>query len=873
MTSRVLSRFLPVAEGDVSVYDGRRRDAARRADVEAQRHRTYTDGFQDDDDDNPDAFLYDAALDDATPTDPGQSPEMGSPLATHAKRYRQSPSAKRRSEEDEDVPESLLLDPKSNAGLNRQQPKVLAETKLARAEAQWKFSQEQGGLHASRAPRSSRPPSRPSRAVPTSTTQGARPSPQADATWLYTNATNLDAFLLEVYQYFVGHGVWSILLARVITLLTELFAFSFTMFLSTCIDYSKIPTSKSTAEVMIPKCMAQASWIKKAALFFFVIWFLLKAINYTRDVRRLFQMRNFYHHVLGISDQDIQTVSWVRVVEGLIKVQNANVATANPSDQGRKYLEYKQPRQRLNAESIANRLMRRDNYYVAMYNKELLDFNLPVPLLGTRHFYSKSLEWSIDFCLTNFIFDETGSIRPFCLEVKNRSALVGALRTRLRAAALFSILIAPVTITYNLLMYVLKYYTEFTKNPSRASARGFAPYAEWKIREFNELHHLFERRLRQAAPFATEYLKQFPKDKTDQICRFVAFVSGAIAAALTIATLFDPELFLGFEVTPGRTAVFWLSVTVGIFGVANGSLPDDNDVHNPVLHLKEVLMFTHYLPAHWKDRLHSEEVRAEFAAMFKLKILIFAEEVLSLFVTPLILWQNSGKTCERIVDFFREQTVHIEGIGYQCNFAYFNFKKDPNAEDPTALLEHDGLRDDYYNLKDDKMAASVQNFMQYYSHYNHRQGARRPQGWQPPPAWPPGVPGIAEEGESTYRSRPSQNMKRSGNMDARQTTGSAIRSPRQGANRARRRAMDQVPEEAGYRAVNTHKEPPVTESRLMAQDSDLQDFADAPGDVGLESDTDVDDEVKEAGGYAGVLGMAAQFAKAQTGKGHGPANL
>ncbi|KAK1090086.1 autophagy protein atg9, partial [Friedmanniomyces endolithicus] len=134
-----------------------------------------------------------------------------------------------------------------------------------------------------------------------------------------------------------------------------------------------------------------------------------------------------------------------------------------------------------------------------------------------------------------------------------------------------------------------------------------------------------------------------------------------------------------------------------------------------------------------------------------MKVLIFVEEILSLIVAPWILLRNAGKRSERIIDFFREQTVHVDGIGYQCNFAVFGFKKDPNAADPTTVLqEPDGLRDDYYGLKDDKMAASMQNFTQYYNHYNQRQPGRKA-GWHPPPAWPPMLSpsAIAEETDVT----------------------------------------------------------------------------------------------------------------------------
>ena len=880
MTSRVLSRFLPVAEGDVSVFEGMRRTTHRQADVESLSGRHTDDQFHDDEE-YPDRLFFEGANDDDTSEQAGRSPHLphssqSSPTLDRIRPKWLDDQRNRRIEEDEDVPESLLLDPKDEARLSRPTTQGEADTAAA-IEAKWKAAQEEHQLHTASITRPAPkcgPRSHPTTNQPL-TQQNDR---RTEAMWLYTNANNLDAFLLEVYQYYVSHGVWSILLSRAIGLLTGAFIFSFFIFLTTCIDYSAIPNSKSTSDVIIPKCMAKASFGKNVAVFMFIMYWLTRAASHVRDTRRLFRMHNFFLHVLGISDQDLQTVSWVRVVDGLAKVQNANIATADLTKPNVKaFLKYGKAPQRINAESIANRLMRQDNYYVALYNKDILDFTLPLPFVGTRQFYSKSLEWCIDFCLTNFIFDEQGSIRPFCLEVRNRKALVTALRRRLQFAALTSVLIAPFNILRFCTLYFFTYYTEFTKNPSRISARTFTPFAEWKIREFNELDHLFQRRLRQAYPFANDYLKQFPKDRTDQICRFVALVSGAIAAVLTILSLWDPELFLGFEVTPGRTALFWLTVMIGIFTAAHGALPDENEVHDPVLHLKEVLMFTHYMPAHWKDRLHSNEVRAEFSAMYQMKILIFTEEILSLIVAPWILLRNATHRCERVVDFFREQTVHVDGIGYQCNFAVFGFKKDLNAEDPTAVLnEPDGLRDDYFGLKDDKMAASVSNFMQYYSHYNRNANLRRMVGWQPPPAWPPMLAqdAIAEEegvpahiARSTAAVRPSSG-RRSGILDAkRRNSPLSVRSPpRVGRPVNARDRPSKTEQSQDVHAKSGHAGHDVSASRLIAQDSDLHDVVLSAGKDTMDSDTD-DDAITN--GNAGVLGMLQQFAKAQTEKGTG----
>jgi autophagy-related protein 9 len=875
MASRIVSRLLPVAEGD-SMFDGSRLDPDM--DLESQRRADYGRQTQLDDDD-PEAMFYEPSSASAAFRDTALSPETR-PLVRGSMSIAQSQPGwfdgqqKRRKdeEEEEDVPESLLLERKGKP--IPKQPSVLLnqESGRARTEEQWNKMQQQHKLHSSNILHLGRNVPAGPRSEPVAATP-LRSSPQANAMWTFTNAPSLDAFLQEAYQYFTGHGMNSILLSKFLTQATELFVFCFAMFLTTCIDYSLIPESKKTSQILIPQCIDRSSWVKKTAIFLFVIYWGMMFVRNLGDIGRLRRMRDFYTHILEISEDDMQTVSWLRVVDGLVKVQNANIATANNGPRMKRYLDYNQPQQRITAETVANRLMRQDNYYVALFNKEIFDFTLPVPFLGSRLFYSKSLEWCIDFCFTNFVFDEQGAPRPFALDVKNRKVLVEGLRRRLRFAALVSIIFAPWNMLRFSIVYFFRYYTEFTRNPARVSLRAFTPFAEWKIREFNELDHLFQRRIRQAYPFAVDYLKQFPKDKTDQLCRFVAFVSGAFAGVLALATLFDSELFLGFEITEGRTTVFWVSVMVGIFSVAHGALPDETETHDPVLHLKEVLMYIHYMPAHWKDRLHSNEVRAEFSTLYQNKVLIFLEEIISLVLTPLILYRNSNDRCERIVDFFRESTVHVEGVGNQCNFAVFNFKKHQNVVEntTTALQEPDGLRDDYFGLKDDKMAASIHNFAQYYSAYNQRQNGRRPlHGYQRPPEWPPlSPPTVAEEIEPIRSSfRPSaQHTARQPALASSQRHDP--RSPQHLA-RDRRRTSARQAETDNLRQQQPSLGP--SESRIMALDSDLDDYDRAVGrdasGLGLESDTDAEDGVKgKEDGKEGVLGLLAQFTKAKTEKG------
>lgn len=280
---------------------------------------------------------------------------------------------------------------------------------------------------------------------------------------------------------------------------------------------------------------------------------------------------------------------------------------------------------------------------------------------------------------------------------------------------------------------------EYHKNPSSLGTRAYTPLAEWKLREFNELPHIFQERINMSYPFAKRYLDQFPSVMTERLARTVAFIAGALATILAIATMVDPELFLGFEITPDRTVLFYLSIFAGAWAFARGMIPEDNTVFNPEYALRQVIEYTHYEPDHWDGRLHSYEVKMEFSGLYKNKVVIFMEEIVSILIAPLILGISLPRSSEQIVDFFREFTIHVDGLGYVCSFAVFDFKKGLRAAKQAGGGAD--VREDYYSTKHGKMAASFYGFLDNYV-VNPKTGipgylppnARH--GFQPPPAFP-----------------------------------------------------------------------------------------------------------------------------------------
>lgn len=63
-----------------------------------------------------------------------------------------------------------------------------------------------------------------------------------------------------------------------------------------------------------------------------------------------------------------------------------------------------------------------------------------------------------------------------------------------------------------------------------------------------------------------------------------------------------------------------------------------------------------------------------------MKIVIYGQELISVLLTPLVLWWSLPKSAPAIIDFFKEFTVHVDGLGYVCSFAVFDFQRHGNVK-------------------------------------------------------------------------------------------------------------------------------------------------------------------------------------------------
>ncbi|CAM9846126.1 unnamed protein product, partial [Scytosiphon promiscuus] len=548
---------------------------------------------------------------------------------------------------------------------------------------------------------------------------------------------NLDAFFANMYSYYHRGGLLSIVSSGVAHLLILAFTVLFSTFLLSFVDWKALlscrdedtchPLSQyvTTRALHKPNLFHVLVWIYMVLFLVYWAWSLLSFWNSLRDAT---DMHHLYTTRLEISRTDLHTIEWSEVVGRFLTLQNSGVyrVAIHTND--------------VTAHDIASRIMRKENYLIAMLNKGILKLSLPLPFLGSRgsgtlwattgqQYLTKSLEWSVHFCVLNHMFSDKFTIRREFLQD------VRALRARLVLVGLAHVVLLPFLLLFMVVYFFLQNAQEWHSSKSYLGPREWSPLARWTFREFNELQHFFEQRMSGSYVHANTFLMRFPRPVLASLMRVTRFVSGAVVAVLLVMTFLEDSILLHVKVWD-RNLLWYIGVFSAIYAFSRGVSPQASDV--PVLQedsaeevMLKVAAHTHYMPEHWRGKAHTVEVRTELLGLFHYKAQLFLEELLAVLFAPVILCFSMPSCAQEIVDFVTEHTVDVEGVGSVCSYSLFDFGRygdEDYAAPSTASVAEAGGRDDSRARRRPDTTAQgkmEKSFLNFRTHYPD---------WQPGPA-------------------------------------------------------------------------------------------------------------------------------------------
>ncbi|KAG7172558.1 autophagy-related protein 9A-like [Homarus americanus] len=503
----------------------------------------------------------------------------------------------------------------------------------------------------------------------------------------WNHLEDLDSFFTRVYQYHQNHGLLCMMLQQIFELAQFIFIIVFTSFLFTCVDYdilfrNKFPPDFNvtlTDKITLPdairthdQCMEHYTWKMVIVILLASVFWVLRLFHAGFTFFQFWEIKLFFNKALGIHDQELGNITWEEVEQRVMDVQVEQRMCIH--------------KEVLTELDIYHRILRFTNYFIAMVNKEIIPLKFEVPFNGEMVFLTKGLRFNIEMLLfwgPWAPFKNNWHLSDEYKRLEKRHELAEQLNKRFLYTGIANLVLFPFVLIFQIL-YSFFYYAEMIKRePGSLGSRRWSHYGEVYLRHFNELDHEMTARLNRGYKAATQYMNIFSSPVLAIVAKHMAFACGAVFAVLAALSVYDEDVLQVEHVLTFMTVMGAVLAGCRVF------IPDENLVFCPELLLRRVLAEVHYLPDHWREKAHTSRVRQEFSQLFQYRAVHMLEELVSPIVTPLILIFRLRFKALDIVDFYRNFTVEVVGVGDVCSFAQMDVRRHGSPTWQPDILSED----------------------------------------------------------------------------------------------------------------------------------------------------------------------------------------
>ncbi|XP_054624861.1 autophagy-related protein 9B [Dunckerocampus dactyliophorus] len=532
---------------------------------------------------------------------------------------------------------------------------------------------------------------------------------------------NLDNFFTRIYHFHQKNGFACMMLSEFFELVQFLFVVTFTTFLVNCVEYDVLFANRAVnhtgpghnpldrSKVTIPDALLPSqqcteriqgnSWIIFLLIMAAVFW-LYRLVKVFCNVLSYWEIRQFYIKALKIRMDELCNFTWQEVQDRLISLQREQQMCIHKKE--------------LTELDIYHRILRFKNYMVAMINKSLLPVQLQLPLLGNVVFLTQGLKYNFELILfwgPGSLFQNKWNLHPKYKRSGNRLELAQQLSRVILLMGVANLLLCPFILVWQVLYAFFSYTEIIRREPGSLGARRWSLYGRLYLRHFNELNHELHGRLGRGYKPTSKYMNSFMSPLLTVLAKNIAFFSGSVLAVLIALTVYDEDVLTVQHIL---TAITVLGVVITI---TRSFIPDEHMVWCPEQLLQCMLAHIHYMPDHWRGNANKSETRDEVAQLFQYKAVFILEELLSPIVTPFILIFLLRNKSLEIIDFFRNFTVEVVGVGDICSFAQMDIRRHGN---PTWMSEGQTEASVYQQAENGKTELSLMHFTIKNPH------------WQPP---------------------------------------------------------------------------------------------------------------------------------------------
>ncbi|VVC90702.1 unnamed protein product [Leptidea sinapis] len=346
--------------------------------------------------------------------------------------------------------------------------------------------------------------------------------PQTKGGW--SHIEDLDSFYTRMYRYYIRGGFYPMMMSDLFYLLQFIFIVWFSTFLVHCVDYPRLfrndPNANRSEKLSLndvilstADCVACISWQWWCLIVLSAIILFMRLFISIYHLYHAYDIKSFYNSALRLHECDLAWVNWSTIQERVREAQTEHHMCVH--------------KQEIDELDIYHRILRFNNYMVAMVNKNLLPLQIHVPCVGDFHYLSRGLKWNLEFLLFSSPWspwENCWKLRPQYKDPSKRMILARQLEKQILLLAMVNLVLAPLVQAWQILYFFFNYAELIKRSPGSLGLRTWSLYARVTLRHFNELEHELRDRLNRAHKPATKYLSSFSSPITTVVansCRAV----------------------------------------------------------------------------------------------------------------------------------------------------------------------------------------------------------------------------------------------------------------------------------------------------------------------------------------------------------------
>jgi len=474
-------------------------------------------------------------------------------------------------------------------------------------------------------------------------------------------------FINKAYYYYINKGFYNIISSSIVNLLISTFTVGFILFLYKCVDYNgliDVDTNKEPLSNYIHwDNYFELNYIIWFLLIVYILFILVKIINIIEHIIIYGRIRRFYNKTLNLKDSHIVAMSWEDII---IKLER----------------HYKHSN--INVYYIANRITVKDNYMIALINKNVLELNELTSLM----------EWNIMYSIIHKIFNDEAKIKNDIFS--EQETYIEGIKSRIKFIVIINFIFMPFILVFTFFYNFFYHGEKFYNKPALLTTYTWTNMGRWKIRDYNELYHNFHERLNNAEKPAKEYCNQFPTKIIGTFAKFIVFLANSFFLVLVILSLINEQIIINLYISHDRSALWYMGILATVSTIGKVFISTKLNYY-PKEKMKDIKEFIDYVPIEWIENANRSFIKTNFSKLFEYKIMNILKNIFYTLCVPFQLWKLYYKV-DNIVHFIISSSYKHTELGYICKYSLFD------------KMEY---------ITDTKTHQSYNNFKKIYKMYNN----------------------------------------------------------------------------------------------------------------------------------------------------------